>query len=268
MGRCTRPIRLKKYRGVIAPCGKCLNCKKRRANDWIIRIKAEEKIHTSALFVTLTYEQPPITAKGWPTVQKSCVQNFFKRLRFNTGRKNIRYYLCAEYGSQTMRPHYHAIIFNANEEEITKAWTYENENIKNGHIHFGTVGGASINYTVKYMMKDKKIPLHRNDDRNPEFAIMSQGLGKSYMTKEMITWHRNNKASYTVQEGGIKNALPRYYRDKIFSEEERKYMTSVQQKKASEELAEALKKDPNYYHNKWWSDRAQEMKPFDNRKKL
>ena len=64
------------------PCGKCPYCLNRRANNWIFRLQQELKRADSALFVTLTYDNPPLS-HGFvrPTVYKPDVQKFFKRLR-------------------------------------------------------------------------------------------------------------------------------------------------------------------------------------------
>jgi hypothetical protein len=88
----------------------------------------------------------------------------------------IKYYLCGEYGTNTMRPHYHMLIFNAEENTIAEQWQYGTD------THFGQIQGASVGYTLKYIDKNKKIPLHINDDRVPEFSLMSKKLGDNYLT--------------------------------------------------------------------------------------
>lgn len=54
-------------------------------------------------FITLTYGDN-CPAK----INKRDLQTFFKRLRH---RAKFRYFACGEYGTQTHRPHYHAVIF-------------------------------------------------------------------------------------------------------------------------------------------------------------
>ena len=94
------------------PCGKCIPCRKRRASHWSFRIMEESKISSSACFLTLTYEEAPYTQNGFPTLVKKDYQNFLKRLRKLAPNKKLKYFACGEYGTQTQRPHYHAIIFN------------------------------------------------------------------------------------------------------------------------------------------------------------
>lgn len=112
------------------------------------------------------------------SLAKRDVQLFFKRLRKSQPEgTSIKYYTVGEYGGKTFRPHYHAIVFNAAINTIQDAWQM-------GTVHYGTVSGASIGYTLKYMAKISRIPLHSNDDRVPEFALMSKGLGEAYLKKK------------------------------------------------------------------------------------
>lgn len=198
------------------PCGKCPACVARRTSGWSFRLMQEEKHAISSHFITLTYDTKhvPITKKGFMDINKDDIQKFFKRLRKaheGDNTPSIKYYTVGEYGGKTARPHYHAIIFNARIELIEKTWQL-------GNIHYGTVEGASIGYTLKYMSKKRKIPMHQNDDRTPEFALMSKGLGASYITLKMQKWHFKdiNNRLYCQTLDGKKIAMPRYYKEKIF----------------------------------------------------
>lgn len=156
------------------PCGKCPECLARRVSGWSFRLMNEEKKSLSAHFITLTYDTShvPITKKGFMDLSKRDLQLFFKRLRKAHGvpvpENPIRYYAVGEYGGRTFRPHYHVILFNAQLEHIQTAWNI-------GQVHYGSVSGASVGYTLKYMSKPKRIPIHQNDDRQREFSLMSKG---------------------------------------------------------------------------------------------
>lgn len=207
------------------PCGKCFACRGKRASGWSFRLIKEAEVSTSALFITLTYEpeKTPITQNGFKTLLKSDLQKFFKRLRkLNT--EKLKYYAVGEYGGKTLRPHYHIILFNADIETIDKAWKLDDKEI--GYIHTGDVTKASVGYTLKYISKIGKIPLFERDDRLPEFSVMSKGLGKNYLTKNMIKYHRTdllNKMFITIEDGK-KIALPRYYKDKIYQPMEKQWI--------------------------------------------
>lgn len=233
------------------PCGKCPECVKRRVSAWSFRLMQEEKRSSSAWFITLTYSTiyVPITRNGFMSINKVDCQKFLKRLR-KAHPKDVRlkYFLAGEYGGRTNRPHYHLILFNADIKLIAPAWDL-------GQIHFGQVSGASIGYTLKYMSKDAKIPMHKNDDREPEFRLMSKKLGAGYLTDAMVKWHKAklDDRMYCNLEDGRKISMPRYYKDKIYNEWERKRVAFfARQKMVKEDLEEFLLNRGNekYWHNK------------------
>lgn len=217
---------------VPVPCGRCPNCKQRRVNDWTFRMLQEDKVSSSAYFITLTYdnEHVPLTEKGYMTLVKSIkklnrkgklcsyphpksVQAFIKRLRKDTSDK-LRYYFAGEYGSLTFRPHYHLILFNLSDISLVeKHWKW-------GHVDIGTVSGRSIAYTTKYIDKKKRVPVHRNDDRLPEFSLMSKGLGLSYLSPAMRRYYSEDVTRMHVRSDGRFIAIPRYYRKHLFDDDD------------------------------------------------
>lgn len=178
MAQCLTPYGVRKKTDpnttIPVPCGKCPNCVARRVSAWSFRVQEEEKISSSSHFLTLTYDSKyvPITDRCFMSVKKRDIQLFFKRLRkaHPPGSPALKYFAAAEYGGKTMRPHYHIILFNADIRLISDAWNL-------GSVHFGTVSGASIGYTLKYISKGQQVPLHENDDREPEFRLMSKNWG-------------------------------------------------------------------------------------------
>lgn len=205
------------------PCGKCPECKARRVSAWSFRLQQEEKRSYKAAMYTLTYDNKhvPITPTGFLTTSKRDCQLFFKRLRFRLGdipnHPRIKYYLASEYGGTTWRPHYHIIMFNViNPLDVDAAWQL-------GSIDVKPCTPASIGYALKYINKPPRIPVHRNDDRTPEFGLMSKGLGLNYLTPEMIAWHKNDlkERMHLVLPQGQKVSMPRYYKDKLYTDEER-----------------------------------------------
>lgn len=227
--KCVSPLTIT-HNGIknTVPCGKCLFCLENRRNDWTFRLLQELKVSKSASFITFTYDEEnlPINANYQTELNKIDLQLFFKRLRKANEvqlKKNaimdktalewpsIKYYACGEYGEQTMRPHYHAIIFNITKKTLLRI----DEIWQKGHVSVGTCTNASIHYTTKYMI-NKEMEV---DGRSKPFSLMSKNLGKNYL-KNQKTWHRKNKNNY-VLNSGMKQKLPRYYRDKIWSSLER-----------------------------------------------
>lgn len=200
------------------PCGRCPVCKRKRINNWVIRLEQEAKVSASALFVTLTYDTRfvPITDNGFMSLDKRDFQLFMKRLR-KLEPKKLKYYAVGEYGDTSSRPHYHLILFNCmDSQNINEAWG-------KGSIHAGSVTANSIAYTCKYIDKPSSVPKHQRDDRLKEFSLMSKGLGKSYLDDPRnVAWHKSDiDRTYFVKEGGHKVGLPRYYRERIYTEKER-----------------------------------------------
>lgn len=238
MSKCITPLAIIdkiKRETIPVPCGRCFICIKKRTSQWSFRLRKEGESSSSSYFITLTYDTKhvPISKNGFMTLNPDDITKFLKRLR-KEHKETIKYYYVGEYGGKTMRPHYHMIIYNADREIIDKIWN-------KGAVHYGDVNGASIGYTLKYMIKDGKIPMHRNDDRLREFGRMSKGLGLSYLTPEVITYHTKKTAllerSCCIIDGK-KVSMPRYYKEKLYNEQQKLILQNN-----AKELQKKLDKD-------------------------
>lgn len=205
--------------GIPVPCGKCPPCKKRRIDSWVFRLEQQDKISISSYFVTLTYDKynVPITPNKLMTLSKRDHQLFFKRLRkVNDPKYKIKYYIAGEYGTQTWRPHYHAIIFNVLDyEQFDLCWN-------NGTVHVDKVNSNTIAYTAKYIDKPKMIPRFERDDRLQEYSAMSNGLGLTYLQPDVYNWHVDDIMRLRVRKNdGRMIPMPKYFRDKIYTDSEK-----------------------------------------------
>ncbi len=224
------------------PCGKCPDCRKKRAMEWCHRLTEEYKNSHNGIFLTLTYndENIPWTADR-QTLDKQDGVNFMKNLRrqidyiykaskqpnfkkygkhteeyqnaYNALKgSKLKYFFIGEYGTKTHRPHYHAIMFNVPlpiQEKINKIWG-------KGQIKIGNVTSKSIRYVANYVMATKQDP----NDRQPEYSTQSKGIGLSYVTKNK-TVHLKNSEEATVRYNGFEIPMPQYYRKKIYIQEEK-----------------------------------------------
>lgn len=249
------------------PCGKCPDCVARRVSAWSFRLMQQDRVSNSSHFITLTYDTThvPLTRAGYMSLNKRDVQLFLKRLRkaqCGNAPSPIKYFLVGEYGEKYNRPHYHALLFNVELRFIQPAWAL-------GSVYYGTVTGASVGYTLKYMSKRGKIPMHRNDDRLPEFALMSKRLGANYLTESMINWYMADLENrmYCTLKDGRKITMPRYYKDKLFSDSnfETQACADLVRKRVGHLnkvrlIQEALKAEreggPNYWRDKAENDLA------------
>lgn len=216
------------------PCGRCGECRAKRVSAWSFRLMQEDKRSISSHFITLTYDTKhiPISPRGYMQLSIRDLQLFFKKLRKAHGKdaKAIKYYAVGEYGGKTWRPHYHIILFNCRVELIEAAWSVigiDKNACKTrfniGNVHYGKVSGASVGYTLKYISKPSKIPQHANDDRKKEFSLISKGIGSNYLNGRLIQWHKSDLENryYVNLNDGKKAAMPRYYKDKLYSQEEK-----------------------------------------------
>lgn len=151
------------------PCNKCGACRHNRRIEWTFRLKEEFQTAKCAHFVTLTIADEHLCYGDLPTLVKTDLQKFMKRLRKEQSLYldwKIRFYAVGEYGTKTQRPHYHLILYNAHPitiEHLQKLWPF-------GHVSAGQVTDASIHYITKYHVNyDKEVA-----GRAPEFALMSR----------------------------------------------------------------------------------------------
>ena len=224
--RCISPLTVRVSGQLqVVPCGKCAFCLMAKRADWTFRINQEAKKAMTAFFLTFTYGNfflPIRFVVNWCCLRvypyehslvKSDWRLFKKRLRKAVYPCRLRDYSVGEYGELNGRPHYHSIMFNMPAcilPKLERLWGF-------GFVNIGDVNLASIHYVTKYVMK----PKGEYGGREPPFALMSRrpGIGSGYLGSHG-DWHRVDMKSYSLVNG-VKNRLPRYYREKLFSKAER-----------------------------------------------
>lgn len=171
-------------RKMMVPCGKCGACRTNLVNSWVPRFLGECKTSDFQLFLTLTYADTELvySTACVASVDSDHVQRWLKRVRKEMDPCRIRYYLCAEYGGRTCRPHYHVLLFGSGGdpgqcEDIARAkWPY-------GHVHCGSVGPASIRYVANFHVHKCATP----EGAVPSFTRMSRrpGIGGLYFDSKL-----------------------------------------------------------------------------------
>lgn len=227
---CISPVWVKKIFQHV-PCGKCNFCLRSRALDWCFRLQQEQKVSNTSHFITLTYADeylPFEYTTGEATLCPDDLQRFLKRLRKDNEQfkyrtsKPIRFYAVGEYGEMGSRPHYHALVFNAEVQAIdrlNKTWPV-------GRVDVGRVEPASIGYVSGYVFKR----FEDYGNRIAPFARMSRrpGIGLNYLEKNK-QWHKpENLPEFTqelnrfhIMDNGHTRRLPRYYKEKVFTSGDR-----------------------------------------------
>lgn len=184
------------------PCGQCVGCRLERSRQWAVRCMHEASLYENNVFITLTYSDDFLPYDQSLDVRH--FQLFMKRLRKKF--PGVRFYHCGEYGGQTGRPHYHAILFNCDFPD-KKIFSVRNGNrvytsqVLNdiwgmGLTEIGSVTFQSAAYVARYIMK--KVTGEFSDDayqwllpngeivqRKPEYTTMSRkpGIGKGWYDK-------------------------------------------------------------------------------------
>jgi len=212
---------------VPAGCGKCMECRKQKAREWQVRLSEEIRNNElPAYFVTFTYSEeelqkldneidPKLSGYNRDNeIARLSVRRFTERWR-KKHKRTIRHWLVTELGtSRTERLHIHGILWSKNKEDIAPIWKY-------GGIWFGDyVNEKTINYIIKYLNKSDKI--HKEYKSK---MFVSQGIGRGYLKrtdKNNNIYKENEKTDETYRtRKGIKLALPIYYRNKIYTEDQR-----------------------------------------------
>lgn len=223
------------------PCGKCIGCRLDYSRSWADRMMLELETAGCGVFVTLTYandgtELPPTYCKfdefGLPThlsLNKDDVQKFMKRLRKHFSDKRIRFYLAGEYGENTQRPHYHAILFGLQLSDFSDLQSHGRNEIgqnyyisdtlaniwKHGFVLLSDVSWKTCAYVARYVTKkvrgDIQLVYELNNQLS-EFSLMSRkpGIGKEYLDlhPECLDFQNIN---IVTPEGGVKIQIPKYF---------------------------------------------------------
>lgn len=182
------------------PCGKCIGCSTDRARTWAVRMYHESTCHKQNSFLTLTYRDP-----APESIDARHLQLFFKRMRKLYA---LRYFACGEYGEQTHRPHYHAIVFGQdflggaariNDElyynaRVEKLWGH-------GQVIIAAANQATMAYVAGYVNKKAGDP--------DTFNLMSRrpAIGRQYLDK----YHDDLSRIQAAVIDGKENPIPGKY---------------------------------------------------------
>lgn len=240
---------------MLIPCGKCIGCRIRARQDWATRLELEAREYKGQCwFVTLTYRDETIPTlirntgeliKGGVSIWKRgeevpqqintlCLDDmtkFWKRLRKYQSTepdmgKELRYFYCGEYGEQTARPHYHAIIFGLEIPDIQKVpgrnQYYKSKILEKiwgkGNVTIAYAEPGTYNYVAGYATKK----MYGNDTKEYQnlglttpYACMSRKPGLA------IPWLEANidklwEQDY-IQLAGKQAPIPRAF-DKVLEQ--------------------------------------------------
>lgn len=213
------------------PCGRCVGCRLEKSRQWAMRCINEYQTSDFGYFITLTYDDDHLPENSSLNIRD--MQLFFKRLRKKYAKDiNFRYFYCGEYGSQTLRPHYHLLLFGDllrpdvrflddrsprglgksglplyTSKTLEKLW-------KKGFCPFGAITFESAAYVARYTLK--KVGDYNEDfysDHKKEFILMSRRPAIGRLWLDLYSSDLYPSDFYTTR--GKKVRPPKYY-DRLF----------------------------------------------------
>lgn len=250
-------------------CGKCMECRKQKAREWQVRLLEDVRHNKNGKFVTLTFSNESIAkiAKEIKGITGYNLDNeiatkatrwFLERWR-KKYKKSLRHWLVTELGHNgTERIHMHGIVWTDETlDEVEKIWQYGHVWKGKGEQKQNYVNETTVNYLTKYVNKQDK------DHPNYTSKILtSPGIGADYTQRNDAHKNKyqgeNTKEVYTTRTGH-KIAMPTYWRNKIYNEEEREKLwiqkldkqerwvngTKIDISKGDQEYWQALKEAQN-----------------------
>lgn len=194
-------------------------------------------------FLTLTYEDGhlPILSNGLPSLDPIHLKNWLKRFRKEIEPLRVRFFAVGEYGDESERPHYHAIIFGfptcdrgrtlrkpgSTRPEWADCCDYcrsVGRTWQKGDVDCGSLTTESAQYIAGYTTKKLSKGDLRLRGRYPEFARQSNregGIGIGALDAVAAELERFNLAALqgdvpsSLRHGKRIMPLGRYLRRKL-----------------------------------------------------
>lgn len=226
-------------------CQQCIECRKKKAREWQVRLTNHVLTNRNGIFITLTFSNESIQKLHKYTIEQidkeiekakthyerekldlkkegyeldneiatKSIRLWLERIRKKT-KKSIHHWLITEIGHEgTQNVHLHGIIWTENTKEILNLWQY-------GYIWQGTyVNSKTVNYIIKYITKQDL----QHQNFKPKI-LTSKGIGSNYINTPQAKENKYKEPGtreYYRNNNGTKIGLPIYYRNKIYTEEER-----------------------------------------------
>lgn len=222
---------------ILVGCGTCDGCRIRRARDYAIRCALEASVHDVSCWVTLTYDDEHLP----PSLSRSDLSGFVKRLRRRVEPHRFRFFASGEYGERTHRAHYHAILFGLRDEpRVQECWDF-------GYTREDYLAPAAIAYVAGYCAKKLGWASERQtrvDARTGERYVWQPPFLQMSLKPGIGAWARKHSADWrdSAYWQGRKVAVPRFLHQSWLD-------------KASEREKEVLNNERSEASTLWWEDR-------------
>lgn len=232
-------------------CGQCIGCRLEKSRQWAVRCMHEAQMHKENSFLTLTYDDKHLPPDG--SLRKKDFQDFMKRLRKKFRPRKVRYLHCGEYGENTHRPHYHALLFGLgfpDEEVLSRA---DGRLLRSsvileklwgqGFCTIGDVTFESAAYVARYALKKVTGPAAKEHYKtlNPETGEITE-IEPEYITMSRrpgigAEWYSKFKADVYPEDELVTNGHPqkppRFY-DTLLEKEEPETLEAIKRRRIAE----------------------------------
>lgn len=228
------PIYDQRVLEIEVPCGQCIECRQTKAREWQVRLAEEIKEHPYNYFITLTFAPKELEELCKKTRLDECnavagyaIRHMLERWR-KTHKKSIKHWFITELGHEgTERIHLHGLLFS---DEVLEFGDLDSNNLRSwnywkyGQIYVGDyVNQQTINYISKYITKI--------DTDHKGFVgqiLASPGIGRSFIDR-IDQFGLRNRYEYRPKQAtdyyrlptGVKVKLPKYYKNKLYNEDNR-----------------------------------------------
>lgn len=235
----------------LVPCGKCVGCLKHKTSATVGMLIAEsQSFNGHAYFVTLTIDE----CHSDNCVHKDHLNSLINAINKSNKRKgtDYKYYITSEYGSHTLRPHYHGIFFGFKNMEtlgmfLDKYWSF-------GHITLSDTNPARFNYTANaHINKCSQVPIvdWYDEDSGEVFSLpatecfirQSRNLAKAYVYKHAYQIDRDSCLKFNGRQYPLHPKFSKYLADALgMTEEFHSFLKSLSPRDTISMLAPRAKK--------------------------
>lgn len=248
------------------PCHSCEDCLLKYSREWANRCMMEYSFYepSECWFVTLTYDNEHLMTSinddglFGATLNKKDLQDFWKRLRrymeYHDLPSRIRYFACGEYGSNTFRPHYHAILYGCPCIDIVPWERSKSGNVLfrspilekiwgNGIVCVSPVTWNTCAYTARYTLKKhdgRNKEFYENIGLEPEYVVMSRrpGIARDYYDLYKDHIYEFDEIILAGGKDAIKAKPPKYF-DSLYEADDPEAYANI--KKERKECSETTR---------------------------
>lgn len=215
----------------LVPCGRCVDCIRRKKNDWYVRAREEVNSgqYGQILWLSCTFrdERLPYTRSDI----SAKIRAFKDRLRKHLGYSPVHFFVSERGGKQQDgRIHLHGLLFLRYEVEynfIRNLW----EKFEGFIWIEPTKSLRGVTYMFKYMMKGL-LQRYRNGDELMGYIWASLGFGNHLKPAQLLAWFRpSDPYAYEktiTYDSRFHYAIPRYLIGKVIKYNGAKKLMSLE----------------------------------------